>query len=92
MGWDDTWGADWSTVVAMCTLMLLGWGALAAVIWLGLRAAGTFPETPPTDPARLLDARFARGEVSEEEYLTARSLLDAHAPGSEMQGSQLGPA
>ena len=90
MDWNDTWSADWSTVVAMSALMILGWVALAAVVWVAVRGAGTGRRTPPTDPTQILDARFARGEVSEDEYLTARSLLDAHPPDSETQGVHRG--
>lgn len=90
MDWNDSWGADWLAIAAVCALMLSGLVALAAVIWIAARSAGTASSIPPPDPLRLLDARFARGELSENDYLTARSLLDAHTPASEMQGSHRG--
>lgn len=91
MNWDGTWSADWSTVVGMCaliTLMTLGWVALGTLVWVAVRAAGSRRRTSPSDPTRILDARFARGEVNEEEYLSARSLLDAHMPEAGIRGGR----
>lgn len=62
-------GTSWGAVIVMCTLMLvvLAGGA----VWL----ASTLRSQQP-DARRALDERLARGEISEDEYLSTRSLLD----------------
>lgn len=83
MMWHHGWtGTNW---VLMAVLMLLFWGAVAAlVLWLlaNRRAAPTRPRPPttahrPDDPqARaILDERLARGALSAEEYQERRDLL-----------------
>lgn len=80
MGWDDGWGWSW---LALCVTMLLVLGGLvsAAVLisapgW--LRPRRSYPDK---DPQRILDQRFARGELTEAQYLSARNLLEAHPTG-----------
>ena len=55
---------------------------LALVVWLLVRDPG---HARHDDPARILRDRFARGEISEEEFRRAVAALDddppAHAPG-----------
>ncbi len=65
-------------LVAVVSLVLLG-----ALVYLALRAAnpqppasaGTVGPVAPS-PREVLDLRLARGEISPEEYSTARPLLD----------------
>ena len=40
------------------------------------------------DPGVILRARFARGEIREEEYLRAMAALDADPPGSHPKGAR----
>lgn len=47
---------------------------LAALIWLLVRSVGPRPLPPPRTARDILDERFARGEISSEEY---RERLDA---------------
>lgn len=84
--WHDSWsGADWAL---MSVAMLLFWAVVVAgVIWL-VRTVGNSGPTPgdrdstdkPSGPDRssaqdILDERYARGELSDEEYRARRDVL-----------------
>jgi putative membrane protein len=58
--------------------MILSWVAIVAVIVLVVRALGGSSSTsrPRRDPRDILDERFARGELSEEEYRERRRILE----------------
>ena len=79
--WHDGWSAgDW---LLTGLLMLLFWAlVVGAVVW-ALRRRGGGPDGPGRaggsgDAAReILDARFARGEIDEQEYRRRRDLLGA---------------
>lgn len=71
-GWHDGgWGVVW---------MILSWALVAAIIVLVVRAfssGSARSEKHSGDPARtILDERFARGEISEEEHRERRRVLD----------------
>jgi putative membrane protein len=72
-GWDWFWGAF---------MMLLLWGGLAAVI---VFAVGAFSgrsrrsSGEATDPELILETRFARGEISQEEYEERKKVLASRA-------------
>jgi putative membrane protein len=71
---------DWMWVgMAFWILTLLA--LIALVTWLALRSgAGARQEPPrPKVPAAraILDERYARGEIDDEEYRRRRSVLDA---------------
>jgi putative membrane protein len=76
MGWHGGWGSGgW---VAMSVMMLLFWG----LIIVGVIAATRSWRPGPHDghggqstAMRLLDERFARGEIDEEDYRKRRDLL-----------------
>lgn len=80
------WGMGWGGWVAMgLLLLLLVAGLVALALYLG-RASGASPRTGPgTSPRqggperetaeRILDERYARGEVDEQEYLHRRAVL-----------------
>ncbi len=58
--------------------MVLFWGLLiAGIVWL-VQAAVDRPQrrTGTDDPRQLLDERFARGELSTQEYEERRRVLD----------------
>ncbi len=74
--WHDGWGVGgW---LMMGLLMLIFWAfVVAGVIWL-VRAIRSAPPTPTQDgeqARRILDERFARGEISGDEYRARRDAL-----------------
>ena len=79
MYWNVGWG--WGAWIAMGFMMLLFWGVIAAVVFLLVRPPGRREERPAPKPpsedeaTRILDQRFARGEIDEQEYRARRDLL-----------------
>lgn len=76
MGWDDGgWG--WGGWLAMTLMMLVFWGGLAAVVVALVRSSR--PPASAPDPGRdargILDERFARGDIDEDEYRRRREAL-----------------
>lgn len=71
MGWHDMDGASW---VWMASMMVLFWGlAIAGVVFL---VRGTRHDRDRRPSAYdVLDERFARGELSVEEYEQRRAVL-----------------
>jgi putative membrane protein len=73
------WHHDWSTWnwLFMVSSMALFWALfIGAVVW-AIRASSS-GTTPPADrpgARQVLDERFARGEISEDEYRRARDAL-----------------
>lgn len=82
-GWNGGgWG--WGAWVFMSVFMVLFWTAIAfGVVMLvrhngGGRSSTSQPLTPPdgfSGALRILDERFARGEIDSEEYTSRRDLL-----------------
>lgn len=70
MMWND--GIGWSGWVFM-----LGWWLLvvAGIVWLVRTVAGSREADPPASARRVLDERFAAGELSVEEYQERRRVL-----------------
>lgn len=68
MWWD---AGHWYWGVAM---MIVFWGLVAALIYMAFR--GSRDEARPPKARELLDERFAKGELSEEEYELRRAALD----------------
>jgi putative membrane protein len=78
--WNDGWG--WGAWLAMGLMMLVVWGSIVAVVVLLVRGTGGIfraPAPPPGEAGdqalRILDERFARGEIDAEEYRSRRDLL-----------------
>ena len=69
-GWGhmDGWGGGWMWLWG--TLMMLSWVAIiAAAVWLVSRGRdGTSTGAMPSRARDILDERYARGELSTEEY------------------------
>lgn len=76
MYWD---GHDGGWAVGMAIIMILFWGSITALVWVGVRALLNRPPQPgPTDrqePGDILAERLARGEIEPEEYQRRIELL-----------------
>lgn len=75
MWWHQDWSA-WSWLV-MALSMALFWAAvIGAAVW-AIRSPGSSGSGTPRRPTarETLDERFARGEMSEDDYRRARELL-----------------
>jgi putative membrane protein len=84
-GWHD--GSGWAAWLAMGFMMVVFWGVVAAAVIFMLRSSGhrhdhDHPSSPPpTQPEagnealRILDQRFARGEIELDEYTRRREVL-----------------
>ncbi len=77
MGWhygDPGWGA-W---IAMGSMMVVFWALLATAgfaLLRSLRREGAAPPQGPANAQRILDERFARGEIDADDYRTRSELL-----------------
>lgn len=73
-GWSGAgWAGSW---IAMALLMGLFWAGVVTVVVLLLRHTSRSTDRPPKDEAeRILHARFARGEIDEQEYTARRAVL-----------------
>jgi putative membrane protein len=71
MGWHDMYGASW---VWMTSMMVLFWGlAIVGVVFLVRSTRHDHDRRPSA--YEVLDERFARGELSVEEYEQRRTVL-----------------
>ena len=76
--WHDGWGPGaW---IAMAFVMLVFWAIVVAAIVALVRSnqgpgQGHAAVGRADDPARILDERFARGEIDADEYKQRRDLL-----------------
>ena len=86
MDWENGWSSgDW---VAMFLMMAVFWGALiAVVVWAvrsmrparGTRQTGHSSSEPGGTAEQILQERFARGELTAEEFTRSRDLLHGSA-------------
>lgn len=65
-GWMSWWG--WTLMLAWWVLVVAG------IVWL-VRSVSHGEQTNPDSARRILDERFARGELSAEEYNQRRDTL-----------------
>lgn len=82
MMWGYGWG--WGAWLVMSVLMVLFWGlVIAGIVVLARYLAGsrqggpTLPDRGRSSAEELLDERFARGEIDQDEYTRRRELLRA---------------
>jgi putative membrane protein len=79
-GWNGGWGVwEW---VLMALMMLIFWGGVVTIVILLLRGLGSeLPgrsgpyEAPHDEAERILNERFARGEIDETELTARRAAL-----------------
>ena len=82
MMWDNDYG--WGAWLAMSVGMVAFWALVVVVIVAGVRSLRD--DSPQGDQAsRLLDERFARGDIDEQEYRTRRELLRSGRSGTAPQ-------
>jgi putative membrane protein len=68
------YGFGWGGMVFGGLMMLLFWGGLAAIVVWAIRASASRTDRPSYDRGSLptardlLDQRYARGEISRQEY------------------------
>jgi len=86
VGWSMS-GWNWAWMVVM---MVGGVAVLALVISVLAPRGGSDRRRPDDDPRRLLDARFARGEIGADEYQRARALLAAPTPAVDAEPTDSG--
>lgn len=79
----DTWAYVLMTVSMLVFWALVIAGVVALIRYLG-RPATSMPVSPTCTPEQLLGARFARGEIDEEEY---RRRLEALRGGHAVTGA-----
>ena len=80
-GWGDGgWG--WGAWLMMALMMLVFWGAVAALVVYVVRSVSHRPETAAggggtaqNQALHILDERFARGEIDVDEYNQRRDAL-----------------
>jgi len=72
-------GGDWYWGVAM---MVVFWGAIVAIVYLAFRGRAGDGGRPSA--RELLDARLAKGELSEEEYGSKRAALEGRGPAGDL--------
>lgn len=75
------WGSGWGGWVAGFLMMALFWGGLVALVVIALRGwdasrrpDGGNPDRP--DARAILEERFAKGEISEDEFEQRRRVLE----------------
>lgn len=75
-GGGASWMGGWAWMMPFG--MMLMWVPIILIVLLVYHLVGLrSPETGSSEPDRLLDARYARGEVPREEYLRMREDLRA---------------
>ncbi len=75
-GWGSGWGSGWMIAMMLGWLVLLGFGIWAVVAL--TRGQSQPPAVPRTEaPQEILDRRLAAGEITSEEYLEARALMQS---------------
>lgn len=75
------WGTSWGNWVAGLLMMVLFWGGLVALVVLALRGWDSNRREDGGKPAgvdarAILEERFARGEIPEDEFEHRRRVLE----------------
>lgn len=81
MYWHPGWDWGWGHMFFGSLMMMLFWGGLILVIVLAIRWVGGGPQqgsgsqSPGKRPLDILQERFARGEIDQQEYENRKRLL-----------------
>ena len=75
MWWNGDW--NWGAWLVMTAVMVAFW---AALIWLVVYAIRSSDEPSTRRPEHILDERFARGEITEDEYRDGIAVLRETRP------------
>lgn len=71
------WGGDWTYWWVGALMMILFWGAVVAlIVWAVRSSGGGSSSADRSSPRDILAERFARGEISEEEYAQRSRVLE----------------
>lgn len=76
MGWSGQLSATGWIIMAVC--MLVFWAAvlcMLAMMFRNDRSGGHGRTAPEADPLRVLEVRFARGEIGSDEFVARREEL-----------------
>jgi len=71
---------DWLWMILVITACV---AVLVALVWMVASSRSGRPSATSQDAAHILKARFARGDISAEEYEQARQLLGVSRPAPE---------
>jgi putative membrane protein len=83
-------GLGWAGWTLMTLGMIAFWGAIVWAVIAVLRARNAYRQPPSARPGEILSGRLARGEITEEEYVRARDLLeDSGAPTSSNEPTEV---
>lgn len=74
--WDHPWGYGWIGALVMISVMVAFWGGLVVVAMLLIRRF-RYRDGDQDTARRILDERFARGEIDKDEYLDRGQALRA---------------
>ena len=78
MTWHDGWGCGAGGLLLMALMMALFWGAIiATAVWAirQFRPREANTRDAPTNAMRILEDRFARGEIDADEFQRRREIL-----------------
>lgn len=70
---------DWHDTTAMTIGMIAFWVLIVAMAYFLFRWATERPDARPPTAIELLEQRFARGEISADEYRERRAVLEGSA-------------
>ena len=81
-------GLGWLGWTLMSVGMVAFWGLIAWAIVAVVRAGGSVGRAGSSRPEEVLANRLARGEISTEEYVRARKLVDGRRAPSDSDRSE----
>ena len=81
--WDGPWhmgAAEWVVWLLVAAAQVMFWGVVIFLVIQLFRRPRAHPRSAPSQAVRILEERYARGEISREEYLERRSVLETGSP------------